>query len=128
MKKVFYLIVFTCFAQYSIAQTEKPTYQYFNKGKSFWGIGISPVSTDIIGSYTDISITKNRTNLGILVSPIYGKFVQNNLMIGVMGIIGFHSEKYSYPSYSSSSSSAAAVETINVNKSSDFGIAPLVRY
>ncbi len=128
MKKGLLSFLLISIIQFSYAQAEKTTYQHFSKGKSFWGVGLSPVSTDMIGSFTDIQVTKSKTSLGILLAPMYGKFIQTNLMLGVLGLVGFHTEKTTYPSYSSSSSSSASVETINNNNSTDFGIAPIVRY
>jgi hypothetical protein len=117
--------------QMSFAQTEKSTYQHFNKGKSFWGIGISPVYSDMMGSYTDISITKGNTNLGILFAPMYGKFVQQNWMIGVMGIAGVHTQRSSYLTYPITigpGPSLPSVDTKNIDNSIDIGIAPMTRY
>ena len=87
MKKEWMLFFALVILQTGFSQAEKSLYQHFNKGKTFWGIGISPVYSDMMGSYTDISITKGNTNLGILLAPIYGKFVQQNWMIGVMTAI-----------------------------------------
>lgn len=133
MKKVLFLILLISIVQLSNAQNEKPTYQHFNKGKSFWGIGISPVYSDMMYSYTDISISKGNTNLGLLAAPMYGKFVRQNLMIGIMGIVGIHTEKYSYLSYPPSvwpgpGPSVPNAETKSIYNSFDLGLAPLVRY
>lgn len=131
MKKGLVFIILIIIIQLGNAQSEQPSYQHFSKGKSIWGIGISPVSTDMIGSFTDISVTKSKTSLGILLTPLYGKFIQTNLMFGIMGIMGFHTEKTSYLSSPISISSGPpqpAVETIENNNSSDFGIASIVRY
>ena len=131
MKKGWMLLLSLVIAYLGFAQTEKPTYQYFNKGNSFWGIGISPVYSDMMGSYTDISITKGNTNLGILLAPMYGKFVQQNWMIGVMGIAGFHTERRSYLSYPITigpGPSLPSIDTKDINSNLDLGIAPMTRY
>lgn len=114
-----------------ISQTERPTYDHFSKGKSFWGIGLSPVYSDMMGSYTDISVTKGKTNLGLLVTPMYGKFVQKNLMVGVMGIAGLHTERRSYLSYPITigpGPSLPTIDTKNKINTVDIGIAPMLRY
>lgn len=131
MKKRWMLLIALSFTQIGFSQTEKSTYQHFNKGKSFWGIGISPVYSDMMGSYTDISITKGNTNLGILLAPMYGKFVQQNWMIGVMGIAGVHTERRSYLTYPITigpGPSLPSVDTKNIDNSMDIGIAPITRY
>ena len=131
MKKRWMLLIALGFTQIGFSQTEKSTYQHFNKGKSFWGIGISPVYSDMMGSYTDISITKDNTNLGILLAPMYGKFVQQNWMIGVMGIAGVHTERRSYLTYPITigpGPSLPSVDTKNIDNSIDIGIAPITRY
>jgi hypothetical protein len=131
MKKGYTLLLSLAVAYLSFAQTEKPTYQHFNKGKSFLGIGISPVYSDMMGSYTDISITKGNTNLGILLAPMYGKFVEQNWMIGVMGIAGFHTERRSYLSYPITigpGPSFPSIDTKDIYTNLDLGIAPITRY
>lgn len=131
MKKVWPLFFLLGTVQFAISQTEKPVYDHFSKGKSFWGIGLSPVYSDMMYSYTDISVTKGNTNLGLLLTPMYGKFVQKNLMIGVMGIAGLHTERRSYLSYPITPGpfpSFPNVETKNINNSGDIGIAPMARY
>lgn len=113
------------------AQTDKPVFQHFSKGTSFWGIGISPVYSDMLGSYTDISIRKNNTNLGLLAAPVYGKFIQQNLMLGVMGIAGFHTEQRKYMTYPITNGIPPFfpnVETKDVNNSLDLGLVPMARY
>jgi len=131
MKKSLLSFLLISIIQFGNAQTEKPSYQHFSKGKSFWGIGISPVYSDMMYSYTDISISKGNTNLGLLAAPMYGKFVQQNLMIGVMGIVGIHTERLSYLTYPISigpGPSLPNVETKNIYNSFDLGLVPLVRY
>ncbi|MDP3392692.1 hypothetical protein [Sediminibacterium sp.] len=131
MKKGRMLLLSLVFVQLIYAQSEKLHYQHFNKGKSFWGIGLSPVYSDMMGSYTDISITKGNTNLGILLAPMYGKFVQQNWMIGVMGIAGVHTERRSYLTYPITigpGPSFPSVDTKNIDNSIDIGIAPITRY
>lgn len=131
MKKRWMLLIALGFTQIGFSQTEKSTYPHFNKGKSFWGIGISPVYSDMMGSYTDISITKGNTNLGILLAPMYGKFVEQNWMIGVMGIAGVHTERRSYLTYPITigpGPSLPSVDTKNIDNSIDIGIAPMTRY
>lgn len=131
MKKRWMFLIALGFTQIGFSQTEKSTYQHFNKGKSFWGIGISPVYSDMMGSYTDISITKGNTNLGILLAPMYGKFVQQNWMIGVMGIAGFHTERRSYltdPIIIGPGPSFPSIDTKDINTNLDIGIAPMTRY
>ncbi len=131
MKKGYTLLLSLAVAYLSFAQTEKPTYQHFNKGKSFLGIGISPVYSDMMGSYTDISITKGNTNLGILLAPMYGKFVQQNWMIGVMGIAGVHTERTNYLTYPITigpGPGLPVVDTKNIQNNFDIGIAPITRY
>lgn len=131
MKKTWMILIAFGFNQIGFSQTEKSTYQHFNKGKSFWGIGISPVYSDMMGSYTDISITKGNTNLGILLAPMYGKFVQQNWMIGVMGIAGVHTEQRSYLTYPITigpGPSLPNVDTKNIDNSLDIGIAPITRF
>ncbi|WP_439506092.1 hypothetical protein [Sediminibacterium sp.] len=132
MKKGWMLLLSSAITCFSFAQTEKPTYQHFNKGKSFLGIGISPVYSDMMGSYTDISITKGNTNLGILLAPMYGKFVQQNWMIGVMGIAGAHTERRNYETYPMVIGPGPGIpppmqvkEMIN---NFDLGITPITRY
>lgn len=131
MKKGWMLFLSLVFVQLSYAQSEKLPYQHFNKGKSFWGIGLSPVSSDMMSSYTDISITKGNTNLGVLLAPMYGKFVQQNWMIGVIGIAGVHTERSSYltdPVIIGPGPSLPSVDTKNIDNSLDIGIAPITRY
>jgi len=131
MKKGWFLFFALSITQLGFSQAEKTTYQHFNKGKSFWGIGISPVYSDMMGSYTDISITKGNTNLGILLAPMYGKFVQQNWMIGVMGIAGVHTDRRSYLTYPITigpGPSLPTVDTKNIDNSLDIGIAPITRY
>ncbi|HPH36939.1 MAG TPA: hypothetical protein PL108_04705 [Sediminibacterium sp.] len=131
MKKVWMLLLALGFGHLVFSQNEKTTHSHFNKGKSFWGIGISPVYSDMMGSYTDISITKGNTNLGILLAPMYGKFVQQNWMIGVMGIAGVHTDRRSYLTYPITigpGPSLPNVDTKNIDNSLDIGIAPITRY
>lgn len=131
MKKVWMLLLALSFGQLVFSQNEKITHSHFNKGKSFLGIGISPVYSDMMGSYTDISITKGNTNLGILLAPMYGKFVQQNWMIGVMGIAGVHTDRRSYLTYPITigpGPSLPNVDTKNIDNSLDIGIAPITRY
>lgn len=131
MRSALLLILLILISHLGISQTERPTYDHFNKGKSFWGIGLSPVYSDMMGSYTDISITKGNTNLGLLLTPMYGKFVQKNLMIGVMGIAGFHTERRSYLSYPITigpGPSLPNIDTKNITNTVDVGIAPMARY
>ncbi len=131
MKKSWMLFFALAITQLGFAQTEKSTYQHFNKGKSFWGVGISPVYSDMMGSYTDISITKGNTNLGILFAPMYGKFIQQNWMIGMMGIAGIHTERSSYLTYPITigpGPGLPSVDTKNIYNNLDFGIAPITRY
>jgi hypothetical protein len=132
MKKGCLAFLLLSIVQIGISQTEKPTYDHFNKGKSFWGIGLSPVYSDMMGSYTDISITKGNTNLGLLLTPMYGKFVQKNLMIGVMGIVGAHTERRSYETYpvviGPGPGIPPPVQVKDVMNNFDLGIAPITRY
>ncbi|WP_026763028.1 MULTISPECIES: hypothetical protein [Sediminibacterium] len=113
------------------AQVDKPVFQHFSKGKSFLGIGFSPVYSDMIGSYTDVSIRKNNTNLGLLLAPMYGKFIEQNLMVGVMGIAGFHTEQRKYMTYPVTNGIPPFfpnVETKDVNNHLDLGLVPMTRY
>lgn len=131
MKKGMIMIWVLLIAQIGFSQTEKSTFQHFNKGKSFWGVGISPVYSDMMGSYTDISITKGNTNLGILLAPMYGKFVQQNWMIGVMGIAGVHTQRSSYLTYPITigpGPGLPSIDTKNIDNNFDIGIAPITRY
>lgn len=132
MKKGYTLFLSLAVAYLSFAQTEKPTYQHFNKGKSFLGIGISPVYSDMMGSYTDISITKGNTNLGILLAPMYGKFVEQNWMIGVMGIAGAHTERRNYETYpmviGPGPGIPSPMQVKEMVNNFDLGITPITRY
>lgn len=132
MKKGWMFVFALSLTLLGFAQSEKPTYQHFNKGKSFWGIGISPVYSDMMGSYTDISITKGNTNLGILLAPMYGKFVEQNWMIGVMGIAGIHTERRSYENYpvviGPGPGFPPPVQVKDVINNFDLGLAPMTRY
>lgn len=132
MKKAWLIFLCLGMVQFGISQTEKPAYDHFSKGKSFWGIGISPVYSDMMGSYTDISITKGNTNLGILLAPMYGKFVQKNWMIGVMGIAGIHTERRTYENYPIVIGPGPVipppVQVKDVINNFDIGIAPITRY
>lgn len=132
MMRLFTLFLFFFFASSNvIAQTDKPVFQHFSKGKTFWGIGISPVYSDMIGSYTDIAVRKNNTSLGILLAPMYGKFVQQNLMVGLMGIAGFHTEQRKYMTYPVTTGIPPFfpnVDTKDVNNSLDLGLVPMARY
>lgn len=132
MKKFWIILLSLSTVQIGISQTERLSYDHFSKGNSFWGIGLSPVYSDMMGSYTDISVTKGNTNLGILLAPMYGKFVQKNWMVGVMGIAGIHTERRSYENYpvviGPGPGFPPPVLVKDVINNFDLGIAPITRY
>ncbi|BDQ11968.1 hypothetical protein [Sediminibacterium sp. TEGAF015] len=131
MRSFVLLLFFFVLTSIASAQDEKPVFQHFSKGKTFWGVGISPVYSDMLGAYTDVSIRKNNTSLGILIAPMYGKFVQQNFMVGLMGIAGFHTEQNKYLTYPITIGFPPFfpnVETKDVNNNLDLGLVPITRY
>lgn len=115
------LYVFTyCFISFSFAQkeTRHDFSSYFDKGNKTAGIEIC-----IAGDYNTIlqlDFSKNSKNLGLLLLPSYGWFVQKNWMIGIQGLAGYAYNKYQNI-YTTSPSISKYTDT-------DFGIAPLTRY
>lgn len=130
MKKTTFFTLFICFTILVSAQNEKPSYTYLNKGTAVVGIGLSPVSSDMMYSFTDLSIEKGRSSYGLLLSPMFGKFVQKSWMIGAMGFVGFHSERYNYTSYrmGTGGQSLGPYNAKNVDNAFDIGLAPFSRY
>jgi hypothetical protein len=128
--RVIIVLMGLCLCNAGFAQTEKPTYNYFNKGQKFWSIGLSPVYSDMVGSYTDVSISKGNTNLGILLAPMKAKFVEQNLMLGVMGIVGMHTEQSTFFTYpiTIGPGPVPPVDTKSIMNNLDLGIAPIIRY
>lgn len=112
------------------AQSDKPAFHYFDKGQKFWSIGISPVYSDMFGAYTDVAISKGNTNLGVLFAPMSGKFVEQNLMLGMMSIVGLHTERRSFYSYpiTIGPSPLPMIDTRSIDNHLDLGIAPIIRY
>lgn len=131
MKSIGSLLISLLVCYSAFSQVDRPVLHPFSKGNAYWGIGISPTYSDMIGSYTDISIRKNNTNLGILMAPMYGRFVQQNWMVGIMGIAGFRTEQRKYLTYPVTIGFPPFfpnVDTKDVNNSFDLGLAPFTRY
>lgn len=128
MKKTTLLFLFTSFTLIVTAQNDKPVYNYLNKGTAVVGIGLSPVSSDMMYSFTDLSIEKGRSAYGLLLSPMFGKFVLKNWMIGAMGFVGFHSDRNNYTAYTGGPGAPVPYNVKDIDNAFDIGLAPFSRY
>jgi len=129
MKRTFTLFTATLFLSISISafaqkDTKRNNSSFFDKGNKIFGIELGIAGEYPINSVTQLNISDEDKNYGLLVLPSYGWFVENNWVIGGQAILGFSNNKYS------SKYTANGIQYSNTNESkySDFGIAPFTRY
>lgn len=119
------LTIFLCMNMniHALAQNVlKPNYSsMFEKGTRIAGIELGVAGEYPINSVTQLNISKDDKNYGLLLLPSYGWFVENNWVVGGQAILGFSHDSYSYQS---------GLQYTNSSKSSysDFGVAPFTRY
>ncbi len=122
MKQIFTLL-FTCFlcisfSVFSQNDTRRNNSSIFNKGNKIAGIELG-IAGDF-NTITQLDISKNNKDYGLLILPSYGWFVENNWVIGGQAILGFSNNSYKsgngiqYSEYKSSYT--------------DVGVAPFTRY
>lgn len=126
MKHLFTLLsilVFFCISISALAQkeTRRNNSSFFEKGNKVVGIELGIAGEYPINSVTQLNISKDEKNYGLLLLPSYGWFVENNWVIGGQAILGFSKYSYTYQNGTQFSSS-------NKSEYADFGIAPFTRY
>ena len=93
----------------------------YEKGSRIAGIELGIAGEYPINSVTQLNISKENKNYGLLLLPSYGWFVENNWVIGGQAIMGFSNNSNSFQSGTQYTSS-------NKSRYSDFGLAPFTRY
>jgi hypothetical protein len=113
-------------ASASAQKDAKPNHSsYFEKGNRVVGIELGVAGEYPINSVTKLNISKTEKNYGLLLLPSYGRFVENNWVVGGQAILGFANDSYTYQS---GSSSGVVYTSSNKSRYTDFGIAPFTRY
>ena len=122
MKILLTILIIFLFGTSAIAQNEvkRNNFSFFQKGSKVVGIELGIAGGYPINSITQLNISKDDKNYGLLVIPSYGWFVETNWVIGGQAIVGFSNNRYTYNS--------GTQTYYNKSESSDLGVAPFTRY
>lgn len=122
MKHLITIIIGLLFSTFSTAQDDvkRNNFSFFQKGSKVFGIELGIAGGYPINSITQLNISKDDKNYGLLIIPSYGWFVETNWVFGGQAILGFSNNSYTYNS--------GTQTYYDKSKSSDFGIAPFTRY
>jgi hypothetical protein len=120
MKKLSTLLLFIISVS-AFGQNIKRSYSsFYDRGNKTFGIELGVAGGYPINSVTELNISKEEKNYGLLLIPSYGWFVETNWVIGGQAILGFANESYNYSGFQFTSTHKANY--------ADLGLAPFTRY
>jgi hypothetical protein len=115
--KALYLTAFFLFSIQCISQT-RPVIKHTEKGMKMFGVQMQLTPSDFIHSETVLMIDDYSSEVGVVVSPNMGWFIEKNWLIGGIAHLGFYNAK---PGKNNTSNRTTA-------KSYDLGLTPFSRY
>lgn len=122
------ILVFLCLNSASAQSNDLPSYRdLYAKGTKVFNVQLGVAEGDLFNSLTTIEFSREVKNIGVLVLPGYGKFIERNLLLGISGIIGLEDYKEKYQG-GTIGNPPVSYTRHQRSKYTDLGLSPFLRY